>query len=136
MKKAFLILLTATLLVSCFDNEVEPRFQLEFLPVENRILPDTLKFGQIDTLKIKYSLPNECYSFYDLYYQAKDTARTVAVRAAFQLDTQCLGDAVEKELEFYVNVSQREDYLFRFFKGYDQNGDSTFEDIVVPVKEF
>jgi len=133
MKKSILILLTATFLVSCLNDD-SPKFGLEFLPIESAITPDTLTFGEIDTISIKYNLINSCYSFNDLYYEIQDTARVVAVRASVQLDVSCQEIITEKEFKFTVLASQRQDYLFRFFKGFDANGDSTFEEIAVPVK--
>lgn len=135
MKKVILILLTAVFLVSCLNDDDQPRFGLEFLPIKSAITPDTLTFGMIDTISIKYNLPNNCYSFNDLYYEVKDTARIVAVRAVVQLDAaNCSDIEIEKEFKLTVKASQKQDYVFRFFKGFEADGKPIYEDIAVPVK--
>jgi|GEM_PF-5725948 len=133
MKKVILVIVAAVFLASCLNDD-KPKFGLEFLPIESTITPDTLFFGKVDTIKLKYKLPNNCYSFNDLYYEQKDSTRTVAVRASVQLDVTCSDTSIEKDFKFTVMASQREDYVFRFFKGFNAAGESTFEDVVIPVK--
>ena len=132
MKKAILILVTAVLLVSCLNDD-GPKYRLEFLPIESSITPETLTFGEVDTISVKYNLPNSCYSFNDLYYEVKDTTRIVAIRAAVQLDATCTQATIEKDFKFTFTVSQTQDYVFRFFKGFDADGEEIFDDVVIPV---
>ena len=133
MKKAILILVAAVFLASCLNDD-KPKFGLEFLPVESAITPDTLLFGKIDTIKLKYNLPNNCYSLNDLYYEVKDSTRIVAIRASVQLDATCDETPIEQDFKFTVLASQRQDYIFRFFKGFDSENKPTYEDVVIPVK--
>lgn len=68
-----------------------------------------------------------------MYYEYQDTARIVAVRALLSLEDACTENIRQEEYKFVVNVTQQEDYLFKFWKGKDSNGEDTFEEIVVPV---
>ena len=45
----------------------------------------------------------------------------------------CTDDLREIEYTFKVNVVQREDYTFKFWKGVDGDGENIFEEIIVPV---
>ena len=134
MKKTIILLLSIVLLSSCLD-EVKNVSQPVILPIESYTVPTSFKFGESDTIKVKYLLPNNCFSFYSVYYQYQDTTRIVAINSIQQLDAQCSEDEIEKETEFIVNPLQREDYLFRFYKGVDDEGKNIFEDVAVPVEE-
>ena len=86
-----------------------------------------------DTIKVTYELPSSCYEFHSLYYQYKETTRIVAIRSLEILGENCPQVVIEKELEIPITVSQKEDYLFKFWKGKDNNGEDIFEEKVVPV---
>lgn len=119
---------------SCLNNENDtPNYTFEYLPIDSAITPASFTFGEIDTISVKYSLPNGCYSFDRIYYETKDTTRIVAVSAFVQLDADCTEMIIEEEKKFVVKASQEEDYVFKFFKGVDSNGDNIFEEVIVPV---
>lgn len=132
MKKAALLLIGIILFSSCLDAD-EPNYKYEFLKIDSAITPASFTYGEIDTIKIKYTLPNDCYYFDRLYYQYKDTTRTVAVTAAVSLNNTCEEIAMEEEYSFTVHAIQKEDYVFKFYKGKDADGESIFEDVVIPV---
>lgn len=132
MKKIILLFLSVLVFYSCLSND-EPTLKYEFLPIDSAETPTSFTFGEIDTIKIKYTLPNGCYSFDRLYYEYQDTTRVVAITALVILDAACTQALVEEEYEFPVRVSQREDYIFKFWKGEDSNGEDIFEEVVIPV---
>lgn len=127
------VLLTLTLVSCSLDTDDDNNIVLVSLPIKSAEVPDSFTFGQKDTLKVFYDLPDNCHSFNSLYYQQQDTARVVAINALQNLNGTCTGTAVEKEYEFEVTVSQEQDYLFKFWKGKDSNGDDIFDEVVVPV---
>jgi hypothetical protein len=117
---------------SCLNNE-EPNFAIELLPIDEAIVPDSFIFGQKDTIAIKYTLKNSCYYFDNLYYEYQDSTRVVAVKAFVYLEDECAQIISQKEYKFVVNVTQQEDYVFKFWTGKDSNGENIFEEIIVPV---
>lgn len=134
MKKISILLCSLFLFYSCLNNDDDaPNFTYEYLPVDEAITPTNFTFGEIDSITLKYSLPNGCYHFDRLYYQYQDTTRIVAVTALVSLDSSCTEAIVQEEYTFAVRATQEEDYLFKFFKGKDGQGNNIFEEVVIPV---
>ena len=132
LKKLTVLCLGIVLFNSCLGDN-EPNFTFEILPIDEAIVPASFTFGEQDTIAIKYSLRSSCYSFDNLYYEYQDTTRIVAVRAYVSLDEACALVLTQKEYKFAVNVSQEEDYVFKFWKGTDDTGENIFEEIIVSV---
>ena len=134
MKKTALLLMGLILFYSCLNNDNNDiNYTYEYIPIDEAITPDSFIFGEKDTISIKYSLPNSCYSFERLYYKHQDTTRTVAVIAFLDLNGPCIEGVIQEEYKFVVEALQTEDYVFKFFKGIDSNGESIFDEVVVPV---
>ena len=132
MKKIVLLLIGIVVLSSCLNND-EPNYKYEFLKIDSAETPDSFTFGEKDTIKIKYTLLNDCYSFNHLYYQPEDTTRVVAVTALVTLDGACAEVIKQEEYSFVVEANQKEDYIFKFFKGKDANDVSIFDEVIIPV---
>ncbi|KGL62544.1 hypothetical protein [Polaribacter sp. Hel1_85] len=134
MKKITLLLFGLLVFYSCLNNDIDtPNYRFEYLPIDSAITPASFTLGEIDTIKVKYTLPNGCYSFDQIYYQTRDTTRIVAITAFVQLDEDCTEAIIQEETKFTVKASQEEDYVFKFFKGKDSNGENIFEEVIVPV---
>lgn len=133
MKKAALLLIGIILFTSCLDDSDQPNYTYDFLKIDSAITPASFTFGEIDTIKIKYTLPNSCHYFDQLYYQHQDTARVVAVTAFINLDDTCAEVTTQEEYAFPVHALQQKDYVFKFYKGKDVDGESIFEEVVIPV---
>jgi len=127
MRKISLLLFALSLFYSCLDNDENSNFTYEYLPIDEAITPASFTYGETDSITIKYSLPNGCYYFDNLYYQYQDTARIVAVTALVTLDEACTQAITQEEYRFAVKVTQEEDYLFKFWKGQDSQGNNIFE---------
>jgi nitrate/TMAO reductase-like tetraheme cytochrome c subunit len=133
MFKKITVLCLLTVFVSSCLNDNEHNLTHELLPIDEAIVPASFIFGQKDTIAIKYTLKNSCYHFDNLYYEYQDTARVVAVSAFVSLEDACAEIISQKEYKFAVNVTQQEDYVFKFWKGTDSNGENIFEEIIVSV---
>lgn len=129
MKKVIFIF-SLLLLMACSS---EDEFQLHILTIDEAVTPTSLNAGDVDFITVKYTLPNPCYHFYNLYYEYEGTSRIVAIRALEDLSTTCSQVTVQEEYTFPVQVLQTEDYTFKFWKGKDSNGEDIFEEVVVPV---
>lgn len=132
MKKTILLLIGILVFSSCLKND-DINYTYEFLSIKEAQAPTSFTFGQKDTITLKYQLPNGCYSFNSVYYEHQDTVRIVAIRAFVDLDNNCTEAIREKEYKLIVTASQKEDYLFKFYKGKDNDGKNIFEEVVVPV---
>ncbi len=135
MKRLLLNLLLVFLLVSCSLDDDSNNFSIETLPVKEATVPIEFDFGSNYNITIKYDLPSGCHSFYNLYYKYEDTSRIVAVNSRVDQNDACTDDIREITYVFEVNVVQREDYIFKFWKGTDAGGENIFEEIIVPVNE-
>ena len=135
MKKFSLLLCSLFLFYSCLNNDDNtPNFTYKYLPIDEATTPANFTFGETDTIKIKYSLPDGCHFFDRLYYEYQDTTRIVAVTALVAIDTTaCTQGIIQEEYIFPVRATQQEDYLFKFYKGKDSQGNNIFEEVVIPV---
>jgi hypothetical protein len=133
MKKIILLFASLFLFYACLNNDNQINYGYEILPIDEFTTPAAFTFGKKDTVKVKYTLTNGCYNFDNIYYEYQDTARIVAVRAIVNLDEVCTDVITQREFDIIVTATQREDYVFKFFKGLDANGDNIFEETVVPV---
>jgi len=135
MKQAFILILALFTLSSCSLGDDENTYvSIETLPIKQAIVPLEFEYGSIYTLKVVYDLPSGCHSFYNLFYKYENTARIIAINSLVNSNQACTEALIEKEYEFEVSVSQRENYIFKFWKGIDNEGNDIFEEIVVPVK--
>ncbi len=135
MKRFFVSLVLIFLVVSCSFDDDANNFKLETLPIKEATVPVEFIFGSMHDITVKYDLPSGCHSFYDLFYQYEGTSRTVAINSLVNESVACTDDIREIEYTFKVNVVQREDYTFKFWKGVDSDGNSIFEEIIVPVNQ-
>lgn len=134
MKKFILLFTSLTLFYSCLsDNNEVPNLSFDLLPIDEFTAPNSFTFGEKDTIQIKYSLKNECMYFDNIYYEYQDNSRIVAIRSITNLDVPCSDETTQYDYNLIVTVAQDEDYIFKFYKGTDTNGNNIFEEVVVPV---
>ena len=134
MKKIIVLFISLLLFYSCLNNDDNRiRYGYEFLPIDEYTVPTSFTFGEKDTIKLKYTFKNGCYNFDGLHYEYKDTTRIVAIRAIVDLDQVCSEAITQYDYNLIVTASQEEDYVFKFYKGKDNNGENIFEEVVVPV---
>jgi len=135
MKRFFVSLVLILLFTSCSVDDDANNFTLETLPIKEAVVPAEFTYGALHDITVKYDLPSGCHSFYDLFYQYDGAIRTVAINALVNEGVACTDDIREIEYTFKVNVVQREDYTFKFWKGVDSDGENIFEEIIVPVNQ-
>ena len=135
MKKIILLIATIFLFYACLndDNSDYVNYGYELLPIDEYTTPTSFTYGEKDTIKIKYTLKNDCYIFDHIYYEYDDSTRIVAVQTVVDLDKTCNDEAIQYEYDMIITAIQQEDYIFKFWKGEDNNGENIFEEVVVPV---
>jgi len=136
MSKNFLVtILIISTLFSCSldDDGNNSNFSIKTLPIKEAVVPASFDFGQSHEITVFYDLPDGCHTFRNLFYQQEGTSRIVAVNSLVDDTANCTLAIIEKEFTFTVNVTQSQDYTFKFWKGTDSNGDDIFDDVIVPV---
>lgn len=131
MKKLIVLTLFLSIFFSCSPEETV--LELKILPVKSAIVPTEFQYRTVDTLVLKYDLPSACYRFRSVYYEIERNSRIVAINALLDNEISCSQATIEQEIKIPVHVLQEEDYVFRFFKGKDADGNSIFDDVTVPV---
>lgn len=136
MKRFFLLLSTIFLLFSCANsNDDLPNFHYELLPIDQADIPTTLNYEEEYDITFTYTLPNGCYHYNNLFYQTKDSIRTIAVVAFVNDDTNCTEALITEEKTFKLKVSQKEDYIFKLWKGKNDQDEDIYEEIITKVLE-
>jgi hypothetical protein len=136
MKRILFLFGLVFLLNSCTLDDDSIKYHYEILPVDSFELPETFVFGQTYTIKIYYKLPTTCHVFEGFYYNSYLNTRTIAVQSIVVDKNNCEDinfddPAIEATLEFSVVYNNT--YLFKFYKGKDENGNDIFEEVEVPV---
>lgn len=134
MKKLSIITFIALILSSCLDNSNDfPVFHYEVLPIEEATIPTSFEWNETYDITITFQLPNGCHSFHSLYYKHDDSNRIVAAYSLVADDIACTEALITEEHTFQVKATQEEDYVFKIWKGLDENDEDIFDEITVPV---
>lgn len=130
MIRLYYFLFIAFVFGACTDIESSPDFHYETLPVDDVNIPDQLDFDKEHEITMKYTLPSSCYYFDRLYYTKKDSVRTLAIIALVDDESVCTQETKEGEYKFKLKTTQKEDYLFKIYKGVDAENKAVFDTIV------
>jgi len=135
MKKLAVLFLLSVMVFSCSMDDNENKYHYEFLPVESFEVPDSFEFGQIYTISVFYKRPNDCHTNQSLYFEKKDSTRTIAIQSLVLDKSTCnlLPDEESHKGTFEFEVLNSTTYLFKFYKGKDENGEDVFEEVIIPV---
>lgn len=134
MKKLLALAFFVVIFSSCSDTGNDsPNFHYEILPIEEATIPATFEWNETYDITIKIQLPNGCHTFHNLYYRHDGTNRIVAAYSLVADDITCTEALITKEHTFQVKATQEEDYVFKLWKGVDDDGEDIFEEITVPV---
>ncbi|MDO6736806.1 hypothetical protein [Wenyingzhuangia sp. 2_MG-2023] len=135
MKRLLLASLLTLFLFSCSDDDNFSKFHIEYLPIDEAIFPSTFDYNEEYDITFKYTMPNSCYYFDNLYYKTNDSIRTVAIVAYVDDESECTEETREEEQTFKITAAQKEDYIFKIWKGKDDDNEDVYDEIIVPVLE-
>jgi len=135
MKKIALFLVLMTTLLSCSVDKADT-YTNYVLPVDSYTLPETFKVGGSHEIKLKYQKPTACYIYGGIYYYSEDKTRTIGVYASVKDGETCTGEVPPlTEVSFNFTPTTAGTYTFKFYKGEDDAGENTFEDVEIVVAE-
>ncbi len=136
MKKIVLLLLAVFAVSSCsLDDGGANDYYLEVLPVDSFEIPESFVQGRIHPMKIFYKLPTNCHQVTGFYYAKEGNTRIVGVQSRVLYADYCLPleTQVLDSLTFNFEVGTEDSYIFKFYKGTDEQGIDTFEEVEIPV---
>ncbi len=128
----FLLLVAFT---GCLDDDDGTNFFYELVTVEEVEIPQQFNRGETYTITVSYFRPSDCHSFAGFDYNRLSNERTVAVVNVVVDEGDCRdldsANMVKQSFDFFVG--SEDSYIFRFWQGKDDNGDSQFLIVEVPV---
>ena len=139
MKKLAFLFLISIIIFSCSvsnddgDNGLDG-VTFEFLPIENVELPESFVLNETYQIAVTYFRPSSCHSFNDFYYQSNDNERTIAVINQVINNSSCedfTDNLVEVSFNFVAKF--RQTYVFKIWKGLDENENDLYYIVEVPV---
>ena len=135
MKKVFLLLATVVSLGSCsLGTEDDMKFHTELLPIESADLPDEFKKDSIYELPFTYIRPSTCHLFEGFYYAKDLNVRTIAIHTSVIEQSGCTVPTVNPITEkLSFRPTTEASYVFKLWKGKDENNQDIFEEIEIPV---
>lgn len=137
MKKLLVLCLTVIFSASCDLNDDDgTSYSFEILPVESVDIPEEFELGEIYPITVSYFRPSTCHAFKEFYYLKENNERTVApITYVFDgNDCETLEESLV-ESTFNFHVTSNGSYIFKFWQGEDDNGETQYLTIEVPVVE-
>lgn len=135
MKKIFSLLVLLLVFSACSNEEPREEVYLQLLPVYDYELPTSFDLGETYSIKIRYQRPSNCHGFNQFYYKKELNVRTIAIESLVVVGSQCapFTDVVLSEQFLEFKVTNNGSYVFKFWKGKDEQGVDEFEEVEVPV---
>ncbi|MGB1307368.1 MAG: hypothetical protein ACPG6B_00555 [Oceanihabitans sp.] len=131
------ILLIAIFALSCnLGSDDTSNIRQELLPIDVAVVPDEFVLNHTYVIDLAYIRPTTCHAFKDIYYMAEDNQRTIAIVAnVFNSSSGCDEIATVVETSFNFIATQTGTYVFKFWKGLDENGEDQYSIYEIPVIE-
>lgn len=136
MKKIVLLLLAVFAVSSCsLDDGGENDYYFEVLPVDSFEIPESFVQGRIHPMKIFYKLPTNCHQVTGFYYAKEGNTRIVGIQSRVLYADYCLPLETQEldSLTFNFEAGTEDSYIFKFYKGTDEQGIDTFEEVEIPA---
>jgi hypothetical protein len=138
MKKIILLFVIFSTLLSCSPDDKGSTYKFEIIKVESFEVPTEFISGETYQIKVKYKRPTSCHYFNNIYFNKESNIRKIAIECIVEERDNCVAltdNNIEIEYVFNFQVVQESgsNYLFKFFKGKNQAGESIFEEVTIPV---
>lgn len=144
MKKTLFLLMSVLVLTGCEIEDDGPTTVNVLAEVVDADLPETFEMGETYEIDITYLLPDACHLPMGL--QASRGAMNgdarrdiyiagVASRKADQNECTLEDEDLEEVEELTIRIDEDEAYTFYLWTGFDEDDESVYTKIVVPVEE-
>lgn len=141
MKKILLLLTALFIISSCsLEPDDEQKYAVEFLPADRVIYPEFVVPGHTYEVWVGFTKPNGCYLFDHFYSEQDGDAVLIAVQVLVRTDGECKNYETDTYSEQKFSFSCDEaytasSYIFKFYTGLDVQGNKTYSQIVILVKQ-
>lgn len=112
-----------------------PAYRLDVLPIESYTLPESFDMNTTYPIKVTYKKPSNCYAYDAIFYQKDGDTRILGIQVKVSSSSECITldeEPVEIIFDFDCTPGYRQ-YVFKFYKGKDADGNNIFEEAIVPV---
>ncbi len=134
MKRFIVLCLSLVLFSSCSIDDDGTTYSFDVLPVESVDIPNEFTLGETYPITVSYLRPSTCHAFKEFYYLKENNERTVAPITYVFDRNDC--ETLENELveaTFNFIVTSNGSYIFKFWQGEDNEGETQYLTIEVPV---
>ena len=137
LKRLVWVMLVFFVTACTLDSGVESHF--EVLPIESFEVPNEFVHGETYEILIRFYQPSDCHFFSGIFWQRDHNVRVVGAQSIVERRNNCVDlDKSEEHLltrSFHFHVTHNHPYIFRFYKGLDEEGNHMFEEIEIPVAD-
>lgn len=135
MKKIVFFLAVFLMVTSC-DLDDTPKSESVALPIESVTIPSQWPLNQLGDIKITYRRPTTCHLFNGFNYQyTNEFERTVNIESIKLNENNCLDASMEVyEVDLSFKPKTIGIYHFKFWSGFDEDGNYTFLEYDVDVQ--
>lgn len=115
------------------DDDDNIAVTFEYVPIDEYVVPSSFSLGKVENIKVTYTLMNGCYRFDDIHYENDEEGMIIAVKARVQLGVACTESITKGDYTLPIEIKEQKNYILKFWKGTDVNGENIFEKVSVPV---
>ncbi|OZV70770.1 hypothetical protein [Winogradskyella aurantia] len=134
MKKFIFLFILSSLIFSCDIESDSPNFSFEIVGIDSVETPELFIFAETYEISVTYIAPNGCYEFNDFIYDINGNERTIAVVNTVYDYSNCTTAEESITVSFNFTVTSTETYLFRFYKGENEEGADEYHLVEIPVE--
>ena len=138
MKKIILLLLVSVVLLCCSPKDEEGKKAVVniLVPIVSVNLPNSFTEGETYNIKIVYSPPTRCHDFAGLEKDSEENEYYFAVMNSYSPnDASCEEEeGLTGETSFSFTPETNDFYIFNFWQGQNDQGESRFLTMEIPVE--
>jgi hypothetical protein len=131
----FSVMLSALLILNGCSLEDQENFHFVALPITSVEMPVAFELNKTYDIKVKFQRNSDCTFFegFDVNNEERTVRNVSAIGSMLTDNDNCTEISQEIEESFRFIVLYNETYLFKFYQGKDENNESQYLEIEVPV---
>ncbi len=146
MRRILLSVLLGFLMMSCSTEDDGPNIEYGIAPITSSEFPEYFEPGKNYDIRLTYKLPTTCHSFIGFDGGREDantqeffiyalTSRNLDLTNCATEDPELTKFGTIRNFLISENVSEDEVFIFKLWKGTDDENNPIFETIEIPVGE-